>query len=186
MEKTPKKKKIKSAEICLEIPEGVNVEVDAFGKVIVSGKKGSLERQFRSKRVTIKKTDKNVVLVGKDEKKETRKMLGTIKAHIKNMIDGASKGYSYKLVVVYSHFPIRTSVKDGFLEIVNFFGEKYPRKAKILPGVKVEIKGREILVSGVSKENVGQTAANIENTTRTTKRDRRIFQDGIYVVEKAG
>ena len=50
----------------------------------------------------------------------------------------------------------------------------------------MKVKGQEIIVEGIDKEATGQTAANIEQATRITKWDRRVFQDGIYIVEKAG
>ena len=50
--------------------------------------------------------------------------------------------------------------------------------------MKVEIKGDEVVVSGIDKEAVGQTAANIEQTTRIRGYDPKVFQDGIYPVDK--
>jgi large subunit ribosomal protein L6 len=100
------------------------------------------------------------------------------------MIKGVTNGFTYKLAIVYSHFPISVSVKKGFIEIYNFTGEKNPRIAKIVGNTSVEVKGKEIIVSGVNKEEVGQTAANIEQAARVKGRDIRIFQDGIYITEK--
>lgn len=110
----------------------------------------------------------------------------TFKAHINNMIKGVTEGFKYRLKVVYSHFPMTVKVQGDEVVIENFLGEKNPRRAKILPGVTVKVKGSEIEVEGIDKEAVGQTAANIEQATRITKWDRRVFQDGIYIVEKAG
>jgi hypothetical protein len=58
------------------------------------------------------------------------------------------------------------------------------KNIKILPSVKVEVKKQEVIVSGIDIEAVGQTAANIEQATRITGKDSRVFQDGIYIVEK--
>jgi large subunit ribosomal protein L6 len=67
----------------------------------------------------------------------------------------------------------------------NYFGEKVPRAAKILDGVNVKVSNKtEITVSGIDKEAVGQTAANIERCTTIKNRDRRVFQDGIYLLNK--
>ena len=74
---------------------------------------------------------------------------------------------------------------DKFV-IDNFLGEKYPRKAKILKNVTVEVKGQDVTLKGIDKELVSQTAANIEQITKITKRDLRVFQDGIYITEKDG
>lgn len=111
-------------------------------------------------------------------------MTGTIAAHIRNMIKGVTKGYTYRLKIVYAHFPMKVTVKGDTVVIENFLGERAPRYAKILPGVKVEVKGEEVIVSGIDKEKVGQTAANIELATRVRGFDIRKFQDGIYIVSK--
>ncbi len=68
--------------------------------------------------------------------------------------------------------------------VYNFLGEKSPRKTNILGDTKVEIKADEIIVSGISKEDTGQTAANLETLTKISARDRRVFQDGIYIEKK--
>jgi large subunit ribosomal protein L6 len=86
--------------------------------------------------------------------------------------------------VVYSHFPIQLKAVSGELVINNFLGERKPRSAKILEGTKVEIGKDEVLVKGINKESVGQTMANIEQATRVRGFDIRVFQDGIYLVEK--
>jgi len=77
-------------------------------------------------------------------------------------------------------------VEGDEIIIKNFLGEKIPRKAKILPNTSVEIKSNQIIVSSSNIEFAGQTAANIERATKIKKRDRRIFQDGIFIIEKPG
>jgi large subunit ribosomal protein L6 len=65
-------------------------------------------------------------------------------------------------------------------------GEKIPRYANIISGVEINVKGQEITITSHDIEAAGQTAANIEKATKVRNRDRRIFQDGIYIVEKPG
>jgi large subunit ribosomal protein L6 len=79
-------------------------------------------------------------------------------------------------------------VQGSILTITNLFGERIPRKAELpwSPAevtVKVENK-TEVVVSGADKEKVGQTSANIERACRIRGRDRRVFQDGVYIVQK--
>ncbi len=74
------------------------------------------------------------------------------------------------------------------LTINNLFGEKVPRVAK-LPWSPAEVEVRvenktDVVVRGADREKVGQTAANIERSCRIKNRDRRVFQDGIYIVSK--
>ena len=101
------------------------------------------------------------------------------------MIKGVTSGFKYHLKALYSHFPMTLKQEGNELVVNNYFGERVPRRAKILPGVKVEIKNKvEITVSGSDKELVGQTAANIERCATVKNRDRRVFQDGIYLLNK--
>jgi len=170
----------------VEIPEGVEVEVEG-SRVVVRGPKGELSREFpRVKGVLIRKEDSKVIVEAYFADAKKRAMVGTIAAHIRNMITGVTKGYRYKLKIIYSHFPIKISIdKDkGLFIISNFLGEKAPRIAKILPGVKVSVKGSDVIVEGSDIEAVGQTAANIELATKITEFDRRKFMDGIYIYKK--
>jgi large subunit ribosomal protein L6 len=112
-------------------------------------------------------------------------MSGTLEAHVKNMVRGVVEGYEYRMKVVYSHFPIQLKQQGERLEINNFLGEKQPRMANIIEGVTIKIGSDEVTLTGIDKEKVGNTAANIEHATRITKRDPRVFQDGIYITERA-
>ena len=77
-------------------------------------------------------------------------------------------------------------IEGNKLAVNNFLGEKIPRYAYILPNVEVQIKGSLITILSTDKEAAGQTAANFEKATKVTNRDRRIFQDGIYIHDKPG
>ena len=111
-------------------------------------------------------------------------MLGTVASHIKNMIIGVTQGYTYKMKMIYAHFPMSVRVEGDRVLIENFGGERAPRVAKVMPGVKVVVKGEDVYVMGIDKEAVGQTAANIQLATRVKDKDPRVFLDGIYVEEK--
>jgi len=76
---------------------------------------------------------------------------------------------------------------DGDRVIIkSFLGETTQRIAKILSNASIDIKGNKITVSSNDIEAAGQTAANLEKATRLTGRDRRIFQDGIFITAKPG
>ena len=170
----------------IKIPDTITISLE--GKIIhINGEKGSLSKKLSHPKITIK-LQNNIIILStlKSTNRKEKAMLGTFTAHIKNMIKGVSEGYEYKMKTVYSHFPIKTSVEGNDFIIQNFFGERLPRKAKILENVTVETKGDNVTVSGIDKEKVGQTVANIERATRVKKRDIRVFQDGVYLIDKRG
>ncbi len=169
----------------IEVPEGVEIEISGY-KVKVKGPKGEIEKEFKiwKKNVEIKKENSKVKVVGKDERRKTKAMVGTVLAHIRNMIKGVTQGYTYRLRIVYSHFPISIKIENGKVIIQNFLGERTPRIAEIVGNVKVEVKGSDVVVSGIDKDEVSQTAANIEQACRIVGKDRRRFIDGIYIYSK--
>ena len=81
---------------------------------------------------------------------------------------------------------MNVSVSNNNMTIKNFLGEKYPRTLLIKEGVQVKVEGDKIFVESVNKELAGTVASEIEKLTRRPNFDTRIFQDGIFIVEKPG
>jgi large subunit ribosomal protein L6 len=173
----------KTAELTVEIPQGVTVSING-PKMTVKGPKGEVSKTFQLDRMSIEKRDDKVVLFMPSNRKGDKAVLGAANAHVVNLIHGVTDGVVYKMKVVYSHFPMNVKVQGAKLVIDNFLGEKHPRKTDILKGVTVEIKGQDVTLKGASIEDVSQTAANIEQVTKISARDLRVFQDGIYITEK--
>jgi len=173
--------------VVIEIPESVTVTLDGFN-VKVNGPKGEVEKNLFHPRVAIKASNGKVELDVKTKKKikKDKMVVNTFASHMKNLIKGVTDGYEYKLKICSGHFPMTVSVSGSEVAIKNFLGEKVPRKAKISGAVKIEVKGDEIIVTGLNKELVSQAAAKIEQLTRVVNRDRRIFQDGCYITSKDG
>ncbi|MBA3044725.1 MAG: 50S ribosomal protein L6 [Candidatus Thermoplasmatota archaeon] len=169
----------------MEIPEGVTVTVEGM-KVTVKGPKGTLTREFPVTRINIKLDGKTVVLICSLPKRKEYALQGTIRAHINNMFTGVTKGFEYRMKIVYSHFPVKANVKGNEFVIENFLGEKFPRRASVLGDTKITVSGDIVTLVGIDKETVGQTAANIEQVTRIKNYDPRKFQDGIYIIQKGG
>jgi len=168
----------------VKVPNEVKVEISG-NKVKVVGPKGKLEKSFIiPKGVKLEVVEGKVRVYTENERRKIKAITGTIAAHIRNMIEGVTKGYVYKLKIIYSHFPISVKVEENRVIIHNFLGERKPREAKIIGNTKVEVKGQEIIVSGIDIEAVGQTAGNIEQATRIVGKDRRVFQDGIFIISK--
>ncbi len=167
----------------IEIPEGVDIQV-ADSTVTVKGPKGELSRRLWYPGIDINKEESHLVVNSKLDRKRQRAMVGTLAAHIGNMIAGVTEGFEYRMKVVYSHFPIQLKAGQDELITNNFLGERRARSAKIIGGTKVDLGKDEVILSGIDKEKVGQTMANIEQATRVRGFDIRVFQDGIYLVEK--
>ncbi|HIH69373.1 50S ribosomal protein L6 [Methermicoccus shengliensis] len=167
----------------IPIPEGVMVKKE--GNVLtVSGELGTLTREFTYPNIVVDVQQDEVVVDTRVPRRIYKAMVGTFASHIQNMIKGVREGYRYELKVVFSHFPIQLSVEEGRVVIQNFLGERSPRYASIVGDTNVEISGDRVIVSGINKEDVGQTAANIEQATRIKRLDPRVFQDGVYIVAK--
>lgn len=167
------------------IPEGVSAEVSG-STITIKGKNGTLTRAFKTSGIKIEVKDKKITAASQSTRRETRAMCGTIIAHARNMCKSALKENVYKLKAFHAHFPMLIKTAGNTLVIENFLGSKGTRKVEIPEGVKIEAKGTDITVKGTDLENVAQTAAKISEATRLPYKDRRVFQDGIYLVEKNG
>jgi large subunit ribosomal protein L6 len=167
----------------VQVPEDVTLNLK--GKIIsVKGAKGSLTRDFSFAPIAIEADGRNVRISAKWPRKKEAALVGTIYSHINNMITGVTKGYTYKLKIVFSHFPISVKYQDKSVLIENFTGERRPRKIKVIGDVKVKIEAEDIIISGTDLEHVSQTAANIEQSTKVRNKDPRVFLDGLYVYEQ--
>lgn len=169
----------------IEIPEGVEAEID--GTILkIKGPEGEIERKFKTPRLVFEKKD-NKIIIGSDKATKTEKRnMNTITSHIKNIIKGVQEKFEYKVKVCSSHFPMTVDINGREIKIKNFLGEKIPRKTVIQESVDIEKDGDFIIIKSVNKERAGQAAAKLERATQLSKKDRRIFQDGIYIVNKAG
>ncbi|MDI6718113.1 MAG: 50S ribosomal protein L6 [Methanomicrobiales archaeon] len=167
----------------IKIPAGVNIAQED-GRITVSGPRGVVRREMQYPGITIACDGRECTVGTASRRKDLIAMCGTFAAHIRNMCRGVTEGYEYRMKVVYSHFPIQLKVVGDRVEINNFLGEKKPRYATIREGVKVAVGNDEVVISGIDKESVGNTAASIERATKIRYRDPRVFQDGIYLVER--
>jgi large subunit ribosomal protein L6 len=167
----------------IQVPDDVDLKLEGK-KISVKGSKGSLTRDFSFATVAIEGEGKSIRVWAKWPRKKEAALVGTIHSHINNMITGVTKGYQYKLKIVFSHFPISVKTQGSTVLIENFTGERRPRRVKILGAVKVKIEPEDIIIEGVNLEEVSQTAANIEQSTKVRRKDPRVFLDGIYVYER--
>lgn len=167
----------------MEVQEGVDITLD--GSIVkAKGAKGELSKLLHYPGVTIKKDGNTITIASKYTGKKPNSVVGTFESHIKNLMQGVTEGYVAELKAVFAHFPITIKQNENVIEIQNFLGEKVPRKGKIHGDAQVKIQKDIVTIEGINKEDVGQTAANIELATRVKNRDIRVFQDGVYITKK--
>ena len=169
----------------IEIPKEIEFSLDG-STLIVKGKEGENEKTFNTIGLDFEKKVKQIIIGSKKATKREKKLMNTIVAHIKNMIKGVQKKFEYKLKICFSHFPITVEIKENIAIIKNFLGEKISRKTKIPEGVEVKVEKDIITITSLDKELAGQAAANFEKATKIRMKDRRVFQDGIFITNKAG
>ncbi len=170
------------------VPIPTGVRVVAHDRTLeAKGPLGSVTRPFPSDlfRVEMAADQVKLTLVLPPERKQARALLGTWVAHVRNLTLGVSRGVEARMKSVAAHFPMKVQAKEGEIQIENFLGEKYPRTARLVAGVSAAVDGEFVTLSGTDIERVGQSAANIERATRIRNYDPRVFQDGIYLVQRA-
>ncbi len=169
----------------ITLPEGVQASYD--GRVLeVKGPNAQLAKHLYNPNITIRVNGNRIIIDSPKATQREKRMIYTFRSHINNLVKGSLKDYVYKLKICSGHFPMNVSLTNDKLTIKNFLGEAVPRVLKLKQGVKVKHNGDIIEVSAPDKELAGQQAADIEQLTRITNRDRRIFQDGVYIIEKSG
>lgn len=138
------------------IPSGVEVKIDSE-KVTVKGAKGSLELALTGA-VEIKQEDNQLTFVAKDGSKQSRAMSGTTRALLNNMVQGVSQGFEKKLELKGVGYRAAVQGKKLNLQL----GFSNPIEYELPEGITAEAPSQtELVVKGVSKQQVGQVAAEI-------------------------
>ena len=167
----------------LEIPEGVTVTYKK-PMITVTGPLGKTWKSFKKIPVDIEVTDGKVLFKAQGTRDKNRAIMNTARSIIRNLCEGVVEGYTIKMKVVFSHFPITVKAEGKQVLIENFQGERAPRKTNIWGETKVVPKGDDVIITGHVLTDVSQTAAEIENSSRVKNKDHRVFLDGIYKFEK--
>lgn len=172
-------------EEIIEIPKGISCEI-VDSSIICKTSTTTLSHRISSPHIKALIAGNTIKLICEKGNKRQFKEIKSHIAHIKNLFEGAQHPFVYTLEACNVHFPMTLKVEGEKVVINNFLGERTPRSAKIFPSVNVEIKGAKITVSAHNRELAGQTAAAIERATKVRSRDRRVFQDGIFIVSRPG
>merc|ERR1711907_449201 len=173
----------------VSIPANVTCELKSR-VVKITGPRGVLTKSFRHMSVDMfKPTEKKIAVEKWFALSKELSVIKTVTSHIQNMIDGVTKGFQYRMKMVYAHFPTNAQIAGNGKEvdIVNFIGQKVKFNVKALDGVTIMRDPKEntqLLVHGNDIENVSRTCALINQSCAVKKKDIRKFLDGIYVSDK--
>lgn len=179
------KKNIKNEEVIAEVEVPENVTVKFENNVLeVNGPQGKAKKDFEKIPVNISIDSKKIVVKPYGKRKKDRAITNTCRSIIRNMFRGVVDGYTYKMKIIFAHFPISIKVKEKKISIENFFGERAPRVIDIIGDCKVSVEDEDLIIKGPNLEDVSQTAANVELGTRIKDKDKRVFLDGLYVYSK--
>ena len=140
----------------IAIPAGVTITVDP-NLITVKGPKGALT-QFTLPEVDVKIDGEQIVVTRHSDEKIAKSQHGLMRALLNNMVNGVSKGFEKKLEINGVGF--RLTAK-GPQEIEMSLGFSHPVSYKAPEGVTLTVNKMEITVSGISKQQVGQVAAEI-------------------------
>jgi large subunit ribosomal protein L6 len=169
----------------LPIPEGVNVTV-AGNSVTMKGPKGEASTIISEPSISVKMDGQKAIISSLKSAKKDKTRIGSYRAHLANIIKGVTEGHVYKLKICYTHFPINVSVSGKKITIKNLLGEKTPKEIIMPDNVKAKVEGADVTIESPDKENASQTAALIEQSTKRSGFDIRVFVDGIYITMKDG
>jgi large subunit ribosomal protein L6 len=138
------------------IPDKVEVNI-VSGEVSVKGPLGTLKRMINTD-VTVKKDDGKLTFIPVDDSQQANAMSGTARALLANMVQGVTKGYEKKLLLVGVGY--RAQAQGAALNLT--LGFSHPVVHKMPEGIKAETPTQtEILIKGIDKQLVGQIAAEV-------------------------
>ncbi|HAJ44928.1 MAG: 50S ribosomal protein L6 [Candidatus Azambacteria bacterium GW2011_GWE1_42_9] len=165
----------------IQIPTGITIDIK-MPVVKVSGPKGELSFAL-PKEIELRLNDKELLVIPVGKSKKTPALWGTARAIIANMVAGVEKGFEKKLEIEGVGF--KAQMKDG--EIMFNLGFSHPVIFKTPEGIKIAIEKNVIIVSGISLELVGQTAANIRALKKPEPyKGKGIRYAGEIIKRKAG
>lgn len=165
----------------IEIPQGTEVTVDG-NLVTAKGPKGELSRKV-SDVVSITIEDGKISFSLKKDDQQSRMLWGTTASHVKNMVDGVSKGFEKKLIIEGVGFKANMQGNDLVLNV----GFSHPVQLATPEGLTVTAEKEVITVSGFDKELVGFFASKIRSVKKPEPyKGKGIRYDGEIIRRKQG
>ena len=139
----------------ITVPSGVDVTIDG-ARISVKGPKGQLEHTLAAP-ITATFEDGQVIVARPDDERESRSLHGLSRSLINNMVLGVTEGFSKALEVVGTGYRVQAKGQD--LEFA--LGYSHPVPVTCPEGITFAVEGNKVTVSGIDKQKVGETAANI-------------------------
>ena len=166
----------------ITVPAGVTVTIDG-STVTAKGPKGELSRTFRPI-INIEQEGDVINVTRPDDSREAKAQHGLVRTLIANMVEGVSNGFSKKLQLVGVGYRAALKGKDLELQL----GYSHPVSVACPEGITFECpQPTEIIVSGPSKEQVGQVAADIRKWRKPEPyKGKGIRYEGEYIRRKLG
>jgi len=177
-------KQIENTAIEIQIPDDVKVNLNG-NMLHVQGPLGNVYKNFKKIPVLIEINDNKILLKKTGVRKKYLAILNTSKSLIQTLCVGVVDGFTIKMKIVYSHFPVTVKAEGKNVLIENFQGERAPRTSAIKGATKITVKGDDVIVTGPVLTDVSQTAANIQQKSKVKNKDHRVFLDGIYKFSKS-
>ena len=177
-------KQVEIHEVTIPIPDVVKASV-SHKILYVQGPLGKTRKTFKKIPVDLAVDGKNIILKSLGDRKRDYAIFKTAESIINTLIKGVQTGYTFKMKIVYAHFPITVKIKDNNILVENFQGERAARISKIVGDTKVVSKGDDVIITGPVLTDVSQTAGSLQQNTKVKNKDHRVFLDGIYLFEKS-
>lgn len=167
----------------VQVPDKVEIAI-ADGDITVKGPKGTLQKSFSPKVVTIAQEDDQVVVKPVDDSRESRSMYGTARSIINGMVQGVTEGFEKNLTIYGVGF--RANVQGNILDLA--LGYSHPIKHPIPEDLTVTVADQtKVKVTGADKQKVGQFAAQVRNFCPAEPyKGKGVAIDGEYVRRKEG
>lgn len=165
----------------IAVPSGVTITVDD-AEITVAGSKGTL-KQFTMPDITVKQEGDEVIVTRANDEPKIRAKHGLMRALVNNMVVGVSQGFSKKLEINGVGFRVAQQGTDLKLNL----GFSHDVIYKVPAGVTTTVEGNNITVSGISKQQVGQVAAEIRALKKPEPyKGKGIKYEGERIIRKSG
>jgi len=165
----------------IEITAGTTVTVSG-DTVTIKGPKGELVKTFRPE-ISVEVKDNTIILTPNGDNVFIRSLWGTVGSHVRNMMEGVTKGYEKKIILEGVGF--KSAVAGSSLDLA--LGFSHPVKVPVPAGLTVTADKNIITISGIDKEVVGQFAAYVRSLKKPEPYKGKGFRyDGEVIRRKQG